>query len=905
MVKRFSAMVMALGAFCLLFSSTASGVEVLLNTDFGKCPVKRASQIAGSFKGVLPAGWGDSYVGWNKSRVKSKVVTEQGKSFLRFTVSKIGQAGFPQFVTGMGGLVDGGYYRMTVRARNNSTGPLSLGFRMSGKPYQYRYEVNVEPSPKWVEKSWSFRLSNKDGAGLGFFMLPCGVGTIDVASIRVEKLVTPAEIATFTPRPPKGTKNFFRNSRLPLGMQAGWSLERMSSVCTAAADPKCIGPSGSPALRVESNGQTDSFTGSKRMVLYCEPFQVADPAAKAYVSVSFKGSGKWHCSLVPSGVYKIVEAADKWNRVTMEFTPNVAEKAYTLVVIGSGTLWIDSLSAWQGDKDQPYQSAGDCEVALGMPKSEIAETRIQFANEPAALVYRVTGDCEGAILKAKVTNVYGTEKRLRSIRLSAATLSGKISFGVFPKTPYGQFRTEAWVERKGKRISPMNEMVVTRLKRPVFWGKDAPASPFGAHFLSTDSTIKIMKAGGINWARLHDAGMEYICWWWLEPEKGKWTFFDKDIQRYRANNIKLFAQLGTAPKWASYLSKTDTGRKNPSYHDHYFQPLNQEDFANYVKTVVTRYKGVIDEYFVWNEPYYESWWGVKCEKGKHITSKNPHADFAKLMATAYKAVKAVDPTIKVSGFNTCAWDLGANWTKGVYDAGGMASSDIIDYHFYTSYRQGYPRSHTGQALGKAVGYILKNEGGSIDQPIYMSEGNGRPGFSNHQLQTEWTLNTGIYKNAIPFDAGEDPIARADVLCKYVLDLLGNKVSKVFLYSTHTRQSIAGKQSAFCVLVGGDGYPHPSLAAHSNMALHIESKKFVKTIKVSDGVHAYIFSDGKQSTAVISGKPGAAAYQLPGATRLKVVDLFGNPLHGANAVYKGRLVYASAAVTPEAMETLFQ
>ena len=62
------------------------------------------------------------------------------------------------------------------------------------------------------------------------------------------------------------------------------------------------------------------------------------------------------------------------------------------------------------------------------------------------------------------------------------------------------------MERDGTRISPYNEIVMTRLERPVFWGQDAPDSPFGCHFIALESTIRMMKACGINWARLHDAG---------------------------------------------------------------------------------------------------------------------------------------------------------------------------------------------------------------------------------------------------------------------------------------------------------------------------------------------------------------------------------------------------------------
>ena len=79
------------------------------------------------------------------------------------------------------------YYRLTVRARNKSTGPLSIGLRMTGKPYRYRYERQIGASPEWVEKSWLFKLDNGTGEHLGLFLVTCGVGTMDVATVRLEQ----------------------------------------------------------------------------------------------------------------------------------------------------------------------------------------------------------------------------------------------------------------------------------------------------------------------------------------------------------------------------------------------------------------------------------------------------------------------------------------------------------------------------------------------------------------------------------------------------------------------------------------------------------------------------------------------------------------------------------------------
>src|SRR5206468_1321063 len=136
---------------------------------------------------------------------------------------------------------------------------------------------------------------------------------------------------------------------------------------------------------------------------------------------------------------------DEWKRVSVRFSPAMLAETHQLQLVTSGTIWIDALQVEPGESATEYQSALPCEVSLAVPQSETSTPRIQFIEEPATIDFAVTGNASNAILKSKVVNLYGEEKKLPDIKVSNGQF-GKLKYDVFPNRPLGQFRTEAWVE---------------------------------------------------------------------------------------------------------------------------------------------------------------------------------------------------------------------------------------------------------------------------------------------------------------------------------------------------------------------------------------------------------------------------------------------------------------------------
>ena len=85
------------------------------------------------------------------------------------------------------------------------------------------------------------------------------------------------------------------------------------------------------------------------------------------------------------------------------------------------------------------------------------------------------------------------------------------------------------------------------------------------------------------------------------------------------------------------------------------------------------------------------------------------------------------------------------------------------------------------------------------------------------------------------------------------------------------------------LVTADGFLHPSAAAHSALAWLLEDTNFVKRVTLAEGVYAYLNSGPNRAVAAITSGPTHAAYELPTAAEVQLLDMFGNSLAAGTAI----------------------
>jgi hypothetical protein len=182
--------------------------------------------------------------------------------------------------------------------------------------------------------------------------------------------------------------------------------------------------------------------------------------------------------------------------------------------------------------------------------------------------------------------------------------------------------------------------------------------------LATTTPWPSVEFGGL---RLWDAG---VAWPNLEPRKGEWHFDNLDLYVEQAlkHNVEILMPLGLSPTWAS----SRPGEKSGYAPGNAAEPMNMEDWRNYVRTVATRYKGRIHYYEIWNEPNLKIFYTGDVQ---HLVD---------LTREASKVLKEVSPDNRVVSPSATNGLGGVAWLDDFLAKGGGQYVDVIGFHLYTN-----------------------------------------------------------------------------------------------------------------------------------------------------------------------------------------------------------------------------
>lgn len=253
-------------------------------------------------------------------------------------------------------------------------------------------------------------------------------------------------------------------------------------------------------------------------------------------------------------------------------------------------------------------------------------------------------------------------------------------------------------------------------------------SPFGVNtFLEQeveeakrDRSLQMISESGFAWVR------QQFPWADIEidkkgdftdrrnpPVRSAWDKYDNIVTLAERHGLQMIARLSAPPKWA-HIGKSELGDFGP--------PADFSDFADYVEAVVSRYKGRIRYYQIWNEPNIYPEWGEQ--------QVNPE-DYTRLLCTAYQRARQVDPNVVIISAAlapTVAQDgrdlSDLVFLQRMYNTGASHCFDILSAQGYGLFSG--PNDHRLNPLTTNVArHVLLRDimvrNGDANKPIWLAE----------------------------------------------------------------------------------------------------------------------------------------------------------------------------------------
>ncbi len=295
---------------------------------------------------------------------------------------------------------------------------------------------------------------------------------------------------------------------------------------------------------------------------------------------------------------------------------------------------------------------------------------ILHPGEPVNLTLRVLNQGVG---KAEYT-----VKDLREavVKSGSISISGGQGKALLPSDRKGWYS----VECRFDGVAAKTSYVVVEPVTPEYLAD----SRFGSHAITADGyrlrdrdvereELKMRRAslGGTRWVRMHS-----LRWSLREPEKGKFVWDNADerfalAERYQ---MHILLTLGYQPLWASASTDRTLTMCGDERFTHY-PPKDPRDWAEFLTTLVGRYKDRIRHYEIGNEPAYTSaFW-----------CNGSPVDFGTYLKTAYEAIKAAQPEAVVYPGAPIQVDF---LEEAVKSNGGKPYFDLLSAHYLRNNKRG-------------------------------------------------------------------------------------------------------------------------------------------------------------------------------------------------------------------------
>lgn len=252
------------------------------------------------------------------------------------------------------------------------------------------------------------------------------------------------------------------------------------------------------------------------------------------------------------------------------------------------------------------------------------------------------------------------------------------------------------------------------------------APPFGVNtFLEQEveeskirASLQLIRDGGFRFIR-QEFPWEDIeqsakgQFWDSKFNHSTWDKYDRIVALANEYGLEIIARLDHPPDWT---------RHDGHLRGTFAPPDNYDDYGDFVGAVVSRYRGSIKYYQIWNEPNIYPEWGDQPVSA---------VDYVRLLKIGYARAKAADPSsvIITAGLAQTVEQGPRNlsdlvFLQQMYDAGARGSFDILGVQDYGLFTGPGDRRVEAQRTNFSRPVLIREimvKNGDADKPVWAME----------------------------------------------------------------------------------------------------------------------------------------------------------------------------------------
>lgn len=793
---------------------------------------------AGQIAGEIAAGWIDNS-GWAPCAVTYAIERDdpyRGATAQVMTIDQVA-GGSVQLIQNVAFRAGQGL-RFSIAMRGQPGQRITLALRQRNEPWISHASVGCTLTAEWRRYHvQGVTPHDEDGLVVIRAEAPMRVALDDARLEDLDAIVVdaPPRIGNQVPG------GSFATATLPFG----WSVMRRGDPDVAWNDPRarCAegGRNGTQGLRVDLDAGGYAQVRSPLLT----PTGNRDHAASIWLRAE---GGPVGIALVLPGtpLRHATAIGDTWTRVVAADRIPLVDWTHLRIEIRApddrpATLWLDDAMFEERATPSPEvlpHAAHELALSLDRPGhvlhgDETAMAQLTIAPPPPA----------GAVLRREVVDLLGSTQSLPDVPDVAPT--AQLDLPNPSGRTRGLFKLRLRLhDAAGLPLSAPAELVWARLPTP----RELPArdSAFGIHVPLSPRGIALARATGNRWVRLHDTSM-IAKWPVAEPEPGRWRFYDQQVDAAITGGLAILGMLDGAPQRVSTVSRE--GDYWSIWHVPN-RPGADQAWRHYVATVVAHYRGRIDHWEVWNEPWGEWWQGVG----------GTPAGYAALLRDAHAAATAANPAVTLVGIDSYR---GRDWHHAVLALIGTTAFDVFSFHdYHDSLAGGEP----DRAVIQAQNFIAAQREHGEPRPLWCTEG----GLTD--VGSWYASATG----------GMAPRTQVAYAIRNDVTQLAAGVRRHLLYAAHADPAMGEANTR---LTEYDGAVKPLLAARAVLAALVDGLGPPQRLPAPTGIDRFGFAPDPQSggrRVEVWWAHDGATHHLAVPQGATLLNALGDPLDGAGA-----------------------